>query len=74
MYLPNDRMALALHRDRGWPTDATLIKLGREVCRVRDPALALNRIAQAISDYQPAQAESVWHRQKLALAAPFRPT
>ena len=74
MYLPNDRMALALHKDRGWPTDATLIKLGREVCRVRDPALALNRIAQAISDYQPAQAESVWHRQKLALAAPFRPT
>ena len=68
MYLPNDRMALALHRDRAWPTDATLIKFGREVCRVRDPAQAMNRIAQAITDYQPAQAETVWQRQKLALA------
>ena len=67
MYLPNDRMALALHRDRGWPTDTTLIKFGHEVCRVRDSAQAMNRIAQAVTDYQPAQAETVWQRQKLAL-------
>ncbi len=70
MYLPNDRMALALHRDRAWPTDATLAKFGREVCRVADPAQAMYRIAQAITDYQPAQAETVWQRQKVALATP----
>ena len=73
MYLPNDRMALALHKDRAWPTDAALIKFGREVCRARDPALAMGRIAQAITDYQPAQAEAVWRRQKLALAERFAP-
>ena len=73
MYLPNDRMALALHKDRAWPTDAALIKFGREVCRARDPALAMGRIAQAITDYQPAQAETVWRRQKLALAERFAP-
>ena len=73
MYLPNDRMALALHKDRAWPTDAALIKFGREVCRARDPALAMSRIAQAITDYQPAQAETVWRRQKLALAERFAP-
>ena len=73
MYLPNDRMALALRRDRAWPTETTLIKFGREVCRVRDPALAMNRIAQAITDYQPTHAETVWRRQKLALADQFIP-
>ena len=71
MYLPNDRMALALHKDRAWSTDATLIKFGREVCRVRDPALTMSRIVQAITDYQPVQAETVWRRQKLALAERF---
>ena len=69
MYLPKDRMALSLHKDRPWPSAQTLIKFGRDVCRVRDPALAMNRIAQAIADYAPAQAESVWRRQKLALKA-----
>ena len=73
MYLANDRMALALHKDRAWPTDAALIKFGREVCRARDPALAMGRIALAITDYQPAQAEAVWRRQKLALAERFAP-
>lgn len=73
MYLPNDRMALALHKDRAWPTDAALIKFGREVCRARDPALAMGRIAQAITDYQPAQAETVWRRQKLVLSEWFAP-
>ena len=70
MYLPNDRMALALQKDRAWPSDATLIKFGRDVCRVRDPMLAMNRIAQAIADYAPVHAEPVWRRQKLALKHP----
>jgi len=70
MYLPNDRMALALHKDRAWPTDATLIKFGREACRVRDPANAMNRIAQTINDYQPEQAEPVWRMQRRRLQAP----
>ena len=73
MYLPNDRMALSVSRDRAWPTDATLVKFGREVCCARDPALAMNRITQAIADYQPTLAESVWRRQKLALAERFVP-
>ena len=71
MYLPNDRMALALHKDRAWPTDTTLIKFGRGVCRVRDPEHTMNRIAQAVNDYQPAQAESVWSMQRRLLQAPY---
>ncbi len=71
MYLPNDRMALALHKDRAWPTDAALIKFGREMCRVRDPAYAMNRITQAINDYQPAQAEPVWSMQRRLLQTPY---
>ena len=72
LYLPNDRMALSLARDRGWPTDATLIKFAREVCLVRAPGDVLARIAEAITDYAPTQAAAVWRRQRQALAPQFR--
>ena len=72
LYLPGDRMALSLARDRGWPMDDTLIKFAREVCAVRAPADVLARIAEAITDYAPTQAAALWRRQKQALAPQFR--
>lgn len=72
MYLPRDRMALSLARDRGWPMDEALIKFAREVCAVPAPGDVLIRIADAITDYAPTQAAVVWRRQKQALAAQFR--
>ena len=72
LYLPGDRMALSLARDRGWPMDDTLIKFSREVCAVRAPGEVLARIAETITDYAPTQAAMVWRRQKQALAPQFR--
>ena len=72
LYLPRDRMALSLARDRGWPMDETLIKFARDVCAVRAPSEVLARIAEAITDYAPTQAAMVWRRQKQALAPQFR--
>jgi serine/threonine-protein kinase HipA len=64
MYLPNDRMALNLARDRAWPSDATLIKFGREHCRMSAPQKTIERLRQAIIDYRPAQAKNVWKPQR----------
>jgi serine/threonine-protein kinase HipA len=72
LYLPRDRMALSLARERGWPTDEILLKFARYVCAVSSPDAALARIAEAITDYAPTQAEPTWHRQKQALAPQFR--
>ena len=71
LYLPRDRMALSLARDRGWPMDDALIKFAREVCAVRAPGDVLTRIAEAITDYAPTQAAATWRRQKQVLAPQF---
>jgi hypothetical protein len=42
------------------------------VCAVRAPAEVLARIAEAVTEYKPAQAEAVWRMQKQALAPQFR--
>lgn len=64
MYLANDRLALSLARERAWPTDAQLVKLGREHCRVRSPLATIERIRQAVLDYRPTQAKEVWKSQR----------
>jgi serine/threonine-protein kinase HipA len=64
MYLPSDRMALSLARDRAWPSDTTLIKFGREHCRLSAPQKTIERLRQAIIDYRPAQAKNVWKPQR----------
>lgn len=71
MYLPADRMALSLAKARAWPSEATLLKFGQEVCGVRSPSTVLARIADAVNEYQPTQTEAVWRRQRQALAPPF---
>jgi serine/threonine-protein kinase HipA len=63
MYLASDRMALSLGRDRAWPTDAALVKFGREHCRISAPRDAIERIRQAIADYRPTQAKAAWKNQ-----------
>jgi serine/threonine-protein kinase HipA len=72
MYLPGDRMALSLARNRGWPTDEVLTQFGHAVCAVRAPHDVLTRIADAVADYAPTQAETVWQQQRQALAPQFR--
>ncbi len=67
LYLPNDRMALNLARDRAWPTLQTLAKFGREICRLKQPSVNIERIQQAIADYRPEQAKTVWKMQRAAL-------
>ncbi len=64
MYLANDRMALSLARDRAWPTDAALVKFGREHCRVNSPQKTIDRLRQAIAEYRPTQAEDIWKQQR----------
>ena len=71
MYLPGDRMALGLAKSRGWPTEETLLKFGREVCGVRAANEVLARVADAVNEYKPTQTEAVWRRQRQALAPQF---
>lgn len=63
LYLPNDRMALSLARDRAWPTMQALVKFGRESCRIKQPLANIERIQDAISSYRPAQAIDTWKSQ-----------
>ncbi|TAG78463.1 MAG: HipA domain-containing protein, partial [Betaproteobacteria bacterium] len=68
LHLPNDRMALNLHRSREWPNLQALIKFGRETCHVSQPAEVIHRIQQAVAQYRPQQAAHVWHQQQNAIA------
>ena len=68
MYLPNDRMALSLARDRAWPDEHTLAQFARNACRMQQNVTqTIDRIRQAISDYRPKQARSVWKQQRAAI-------
>ena len=72
LYLPRDRMALSLARDRGWQINETLIMFVREVCAVRAPADVLGQIAEAIAEYAPTRAAAVSRRHRQAMAPQFR--
>jgi serine/threonine-protein kinase HipA len=69
LYLPSDRMALNLARDRAWPTRSVLEKFGRDVCGVKTTSEVVDRIEQSINDYRPQQAPEVWQLQQQAIAA-----
>ncbi len=67
LYIPNDRMALNLARDRAWPDLKTLVKFGRETCRIKQPLEAIERIQDSISSYRPTQASDTWAAQLAAI-------
>ena len=78
IYIPQDRLALALARSRDWPDRATLCEFGRVHCGVDHPEPVLDRTLQAVTSYVPDSDDSgIWRRirdqvaqQALALHSP----
>ena len=63
VYIPKDRLALSLARDRGWPGEQTLCGFGRQHCAVDRPALVLERVLDTVASYVPDHDDSgIWRR------------
>lgn len=63
VYIPKDRLALSLARERGWPDEQTLCGFGRQHCAVDRPALVLERVLDTVASYVPDHDDSgIWRR------------
>lgn len=63
VYIPKDRLALSLARDRAWPDRQTLCEFGRQHCGVDHPAPVLDRALDAVASYVPDHDDSgIWRR------------
>ena len=64
-YLTKDLPALSLARQKAWPSRDILVRFGRDHCRVNDPEVVIDRIANAATEYRPASDESgMWKKMK----------
>jgi serine/threonine-protein kinase HipA len=63
VYIPKDRLALALARSRDWPDRTTLCEFGRVHCGVDHPEPVIDRALQAVASYVPDNDDSgIWRR------------
>ena len=63
VYIPKDRLALALARSRDWPDRTTLCEFGRVHCGVDRPEPVIDRALQAVASYVPDNDDSgIWRR------------
>lgn len=63
VYIPKDRLALALSGRRDWPNRATLCAFGRDHCDVDHPEQVIDRTLDAVASYIPDDDESgTWAR------------
>ena len=65
VYLPRDQLALSLAKSKSWPNRKTLIEFGQKTCHVDHPALAIDRIVEAVAEYKPEHGDSeIWHKMR----------
>ena len=65
VYIPRDLPALSLAKKKAWPTRQELIVFGRDVCRVHDPEMVIDRTLNAAMEYRPDADESgMWKLMK----------
>jgi serine/threonine-protein kinase HipA len=63
VYIPKDRLALALAGKRDWPNRETLCEFGRDHCEVDRPEQVIDRTLDAVASYVPDNDDSgMWAR------------
>jgi len=65
VYIPKDRLALALSGKRDWPNRETLCEFGRDHCEVDHPEQVIDRTLDAVASYVPDNDDSgMWARMR----------
>lgn len=63
--IPQDTLALKLNGTKAWPGRGGLLHLGREHCRIDDPAPVIDAITDTAAGLRPQDTDSaIWRRVK----------